>query len=367
MPVFFPLPGRLSGKVVHFLSRTLLLGAVLVSVVVAILWWFQEKLLFHPKVPRGYETPDKNPVGYQTPKQLGMEYEDVYFPTSDGVTIHAWLIKHDAYGSKPTLIFFQGNAGNMGFRIPHLFGIYKACQFNILAVSYRGYGYSSGIPSESGVYFDAEASVDFLLTRKDLDPAKIFVFGHSVGGAVAIELGKRRECHVRGVIVENTFTSLREMLAVIMPYIRFLWPIVKRVQRVTMDSLHKVAVSRTPLLVICGKQDLLVPPSQCQRLYEASGSTVKELHWVSDGAHDDTWFKGGETYFQCIKAFVDRVLHRQEEKTKSESSRERERIQHVVSDDADTAAASVPRRRLPAPRRSEPLEPEADCNLSDNL
>lgn len=157
----------------------------------------------------------------------GLPYETVNIRSTDDVSLHAYWIRHR--GEKgmfvPTFVYFHGNAGNMGHRLHNAAGIFHMLQCNILMVEYRGYGLSSGVPSEKGIYADARAAIDFLFTRHDLDLSQIVLFGRSLGGAVVIDVAADTEYSQRimCVILENTFTSIPEMaVELIHRYVRYL-------------------------------------------------------------------------------------------------------------------------------------------------
>ena len=111
----------------------------------------------------------------------------------DGTQLHLFLVKQPGEQSKkvPTVLYFHGNAGNIGHRLLNVQGLYTSIGCNVALVEYRGYGRSEGSPSEEGLYMDAQAALDFLLTRQDIATDKIVVFGRSLGGAVAIDLATR--------------------------------------------------------------------------------------------------------------------------------------------------------------------------------
>ena len=118
-----------------------------------------------------------------------MKYEDVWINTRDKIRIHGWLvkIKKNADLAK-TVIFFHGNAGNIGARLPNIYLLVKELNCNVFIIDYRGYGKSEGTPNEPGIKLDAQATLKYLKTRDDINQDMIFVFGRSLGGAVAIEL-----------------------------------------------------------------------------------------------------------------------------------------------------------------------------------
>ena len=115
-----------------------------------------------------------------------MEYEDCKIITKDNVKLHAWFVKASANPKNcRTMIFFHGNAGNVGSRLPNISVIIREMNCNVLILAYRGYGNSEGTPSELGLKLDAEATLEYAIKREDIDPKRIFVFGRSLGGAVA--------------------------------------------------------------------------------------------------------------------------------------------------------------------------------------
>ncbi|BHF60668.1 Alpha/beta hydrolase domain-containing protein 13 [Sparganum proliferum] len=113
----------------------------------------------------------------------------------------------------PTILFLHGNAGNIGHRLPLCRALQEACGANFFLLEYRGFGYNGGHPSELGLYADAMAALDYLTNCNEIDPHNIFLYSRSLGGAVAIELATRADTcsKIRGVIIENTFSSIAEM------------------------------------------------------------------------------------------------------------------------------------------------------------
>ncbi|XP_053992916.1 uncharacterized protein LOC128883997 [Hylaeus volcanicus] len=299
-----------SGGMLHLLTKLFYSIGLLSFFFLICLWYYQERLLFHPHTPSGMDTPDKNPEPMQNPGQMNMQYEDVYFSTSDNVCLHGWFIKETKKGSDITILFFQGNAGNIGLRLPNVLRFVNLCFVNVFIVSYRGYGYSQGRPSEEGLYLDAQAALKYLLTREDINTSKIFLFGRSIGGAVALDLAWRHPEQIRGVIVENTFTCLRDMIFVIMPFLKLFSSVVGIAQRVYMESIEKVFKIKLPLLYISGLRDTLVPPSHVAALFNAStASQYRQLHTVALGTHNTTWRDGGKDYFKAILNFIEHVLN----------------------------------------------------------
>ena len=132
-------------------------------------------------------------------------YEDVTLKAADGVRLHAWLIRSPrAPASRgPTVIFFQENAGNIAHRLPNVGELLRhvgpAGAGAVLLLSYRGYGHSEGAPSEAGIRRDAQAALDYVRARPDLDPLRVVLFGRSLGGAVAVALAAANPGAVSGL------------------------------------------------------------------------------------------------------------------------------------------------------------------------
>ena len=140
------------------------------------------------------------------PDDLGVEGEEVFFSSQDGVRIHAFYLP--AEGASRAILFLHGNAGNASHRLPNAVELMRLGT-HVLLLDYRGYGLSEGSPTEQGVYADARAALGYLVSEKRRPEQRIVVFGRSLGGAVAVELAMDRP--FAGVILESTFTSIRAM------------------------------------------------------------------------------------------------------------------------------------------------------------
>ncbi|HIE64651.1 MAG: alpha/beta hydrolase [Nitrospira sp.] len=238
--------------------------------------------------------PDKNIV--QTPADVALVFEDIYFQTKDGVRINGWFVPDTE--SRITLLWFHGNAGNLSHRVDPLRLFHHELKINIFMVDFREYGRSEGLVSEEGTRQDALSSYDYLLTRSDIDPAKIIVFGQSLGAAVAVELATNRD--LQGIILEAPFTSIREMARAISPWLPF-----GRFLSTKYDSLSKIKQIRAPLLVMHGDRDEVIPFSQGRKLYEA-GNEPKTFYPIPGAGHNNTYLVGGRPYFKKMKEFIAR-------------------------------------------------------------
>jgi abhydrolase domain-containing protein 13 len=159
--------------------------AGMVAVSSALLYSVQDSLIYLPNHPSiELKSPDRNPTGYKNPLEREIPYEDHTITTKDGLKLHAWFMQQKDLDA-PTVLFFHANAGNMGMRMDNLEQLYKIVKVNVFILSYRGYGNSEGSPSEKGLMIDAEAAIEYLY-KLNIDKTKVFVFGRSLGGAVAI-------------------------------------------------------------------------------------------------------------------------------------------------------------------------------------
>lgn len=279
-----------------------LAGATLLGLAVVLLILIQDRFVYKP-----------SPVSRGTPADFGMpHFEDVSYRALDGVRVRGWLIKQPGSGSEsmldaaPTLIYFHGRDKNASFRLKKAKGFYDAMACNILLVSYRGFGDSQArFPTENGMCLDAESAVDFLFSRRDTNNGDVWVFGESLGGAVAVHIADKFREQIRGLILENTFTSLLDMIDRTTPYFRPL----KTLSRNKWPTDVKIPRVQVPILFLSGLRDSFIPPSMMRKLYEsAAASDYKELVVFQEGTHNRTWMMKG--YFESIARFVSRVGNR---------------------------------------------------------
>mmetsp|Transcript_32661 Transcript_32661/g.128313 ORF Transcript_32661/g.128313 Transcript_32661/m.128313 type:complete len:302 (+) Transcript_32661:1085-1990(+) len=280
-----------------------------------------------------------------------MDFENVNVVTSDKVAITGWFIKNGQDTSRvPTVIYFHGTDKNASFRLRKAAELYRAVECNILLISYRGYGESMGRPSEKGMCTDAETNMTYIRSRTDIDQKNIWVYGESLGGAVALYFTEKFESEIRGLILENTFTSLIDMIKYVHPLLvsipetavgdclrglfaspsergarysasihRRLWlwaspehqspfmsipgqdPL-RLLSRNKWLSLKRVGCLRLPLLFLSGEEDEFVPPNMMSELFEASASEQKKLVRFPGGTHNNTWRIEG--FFQSVADFI---------------------------------------------------------------
>ncbi|MGD9111617.1 MAG: alpha/beta fold hydrolase [Desulfobacterales bacterium] len=241
----------------------------------------------------------------KTPAEYELPFEDVYVSVNSGngikERIHAWWIPAE-YSSSRYLLYFHGSALNIGANITHARRFHQM-GFSVMLVSYRGYGKSDGtFPSEAQIYLDAQAAWSYLVEQKGIDPGSIFIYGHSLGAAVAIQLAVDHP-GAGGLIVEAAFTSIADM-ARRMPQYR-IFPIELIVHQ-RFESVAKVSRLQVPVLYIHGTDDKLVPHEMSRELYKRTAS-FKQLKFIRGGGHNNSAAVGGDEYLQAVRNFVDFV------------------------------------------------------------
>ncbi len=226
-----------------------------------------------------------------TPQDLGLEYEDVYFAAEDGVLLHGWFLRSP--GARSTMIFCHGNAGNIGGRVLKLKYFYEM-GVNVFIFDYRGYGKSQGVPSEAGLYKDAQAAYDYLTRREDIDTASLFVYGASLGGVVAVDLALRRP--LACLIVDSSFSSAKDVAKKILPIAPgFLL-------RTKMDSASKIRHIQIPKLLLHSKEDEIIPYFLGEKLFQAAQPPKSFVE--TKGGHNLGYEQYKDQFVNAIRDFL---------------------------------------------------------------
>lgn len=237
---------------------------------------FQRQLIFFP---------DRSSPAFAPAKALG--FEQVSIQTKDGLQLNAWY--HPAGKGYTTVVHFHGNAGNIGVRL-YLAKHLTDMGYGIFLVDYRGYGGNSGSPSEQGFYLDAEAALAFLKARQ-ISKEKLVIFGESIGTGVAVEMAKRQiAC---SLILQSPFRSLPALVRYHHP-----WLLVPPSDK--FNSIAKIGEITTPLLIIHGNNDNIVPFDHAEALYERAAGP-KQLISYPNGTHLNLWTPD---FFTQIDRFI---------------------------------------------------------------
>ena len=263
------------------------LSAILYIAIGLLLRWGQTKLIF---------LPDSHLKS--TPQKYGLNYQDVWLDLNEA-QIHGWWIRA-IEPTAPVLLYFHGNGSNNG-DLSELAAIFYRLGVSVLLIDYRGYGQSSPIfPNETRVYEDAEAAWQYLTQKRQIEPAKIFVYGHSLGGAIAIELATKHP-KMAGLIIEGTFTSIKDV-AEFMPLLKIFplnWLVTQR-----FDSKSKIHTLQTPILIMHGTADRTIPVSMAEELF-ASAPQPKQLEIIPLANHNNLPEFGDRQYLTVLKQFIE--------------------------------------------------------------
>ncbi len=243
--------------------------------------------------------PDRYPDGVWKPRSFGLPAEDLWFEAGDGTRLHGWWVPHK--NARGTMLYCHGNTGSIAGRIG-VFKYLRNLRVNLFAFDYRGYGRSAGSPSEKGLYDDVRSAFDLLVDELGQTPDEIMVFGHSLGGAVAIDCALDRP--MAGLIVQSSFTHIRDAAKTMFPTLPMHLAATRQFR-----NIDKVGQLTMPKLFIHGQADETVPSVLGESLFEAA-SEPKELYLVRRAGHTDIHRYGGIAYLRKIWKFRNRCLKR---------------------------------------------------------
>lgn len=262
---------------------------------------FQQRLIFFP-----------SSIIEITPENVNLSYEDVWLPVFHKKgkleRIHGWWIPANSYRSdfQYVVLYFHGNAGNIGAHVEQAYEFHKL-GFDVLLIDYRGYGLSKGnFPSEAQIYEDIEIVWNYLLDQRQINTENILVYGHSLGGAIAIELATRYP-QMAGLIIKSSFTSIENIVNYKGGVYKF-FP-VKLLLNQKFDSISKLRKLDIPILLIHGTEDILVPTYMSQELFAVTPVKIKDLYIVPGASHNNITAIAGDKYLNKINEFVNKLTH----------------------------------------------------------
>ena len=264
----------LSGKILLTLYCALLLMLVLT----------QCSMVYYPELP-------SRELG-ANPQQIGLTYESVHFVTEDQQQLHGWFIP--APDSDEVLLFFHGNAGNISHRLDSI-EIFHQLGLSVFIFDYRGYGKSTGKPSEQGTYFDAIAAYDYLIRERSTKPDQLIYFGRSLGGAVASHLAVKHP--PKALILESTFTSAPEMASRLFPVFPMRW-----LTRFSYSNIGNIKSIHCPVLIVHSPDDEIIPYDLGRKLYDAANQPKQFLQ--IHGGHNEGFLLSGTTYTHGLRDFL---------------------------------------------------------------
>lgn len=236
-----------------------------------------------------------------SPADIGLDFEEAWLTTRDGVRIHGWYLPAPiaasatgAMGLERVVLFCHGNAGNISHRLDSL-KIFHDLGLSVFIFDYRGFGQSQGKPSEQGTYLDAAAAWDYLVETRGFTPDKVVIFGRSLGGAVASHVAAGKDA--AALILESTFTSLPDLGAKFYPYLP-----VRLLARHRYDNVAHLQDVRCPVLVVHSTEDELIPFAHGKALFAAARKPKTFLE--ISGGHNHGFLTSGKTYIDGLWAFL---------------------------------------------------------------
>ncbi|MBV8518441.1 MAG: alpha/beta fold hydrolase [Acidobacteria bacterium] len=268
-------------------TRVLVFVAVLLFAIVAFAQFLRRTSMFFPsRYPEG-----RWDVGAWT-----IVPEAHRFRTDDGVTLHAWLFRAKAPDA-PLIVWCHGNAGNLTDRAEMASQLAER-GVSVFVFDWRGFGKSEGSASENALFHDVRAAFDY--ARQQLRAQRIIVYGESIGGPYAAYVAKERKGLVRGVVIENSFPSLRELGNALYAPLPLGWtaPFALR----TTAWLNDAGV---PVLVMHGKRDQVIPYRLGRKLFDEL-RVPKTLLTSETANHAEIPAVEGERYYEAVTAFAKR-------------------------------------------------------------
>lgn len=296
---------------------------LILFIVFALYMYLNQNNIIYVTETYGIKTPSSNPHPYQNPNQLEMEYKNVYIKTNDNLQLHGWLVYKKNKSPNKTLIYFHENAGNIGFRLPFVKYILTDLGFNCLIVGYRGYGHSQGTPSEKGLQIDGESIAKWAFNNEQeiIDKNNIFLFGRSLGGAVAAHVAVKCNLPFKGIIIENTFSSMGDMVDNLYPILKYIrWMMLKS----KWETIKIIGEIKYPILFFRSEKDELIPKKQMDSLFEAAtGAKFKDYCVIKDGSHNEGFLHDRQGYKQNFLKFVEDCDKREPDLQSNETKKDK--------------------------------------------
>jgi fermentation-respiration switch protein FrsA (DUF1100 family) len=244
-------------------------------------YFYQRSLLYHPS--------ENNYLN----DKITFNYEEIFIETKKKIKLKSWFIKKDLNKFK-TILIFHGNAGNLFNRVYKLNELNKL-DVNILLISWRGFSGNKGKPTEKNLYYDAEEAVKWLNNRGVISK-NIILYGESLGTGVATELGTSNA--FGGIILESPFTSIANAAKIYYPYLP-----VNIILKDRYDSIGKIKNITTPILIMHGKKDNIVPQKMGLELYEKANQP--KFSYFPE--NDDHMMEYNDNLLNSIKLFINKI------------------------------------------------------------
>ena len=266
---------------IKYLYLTISSIIIVYFLIILFVYFYQRNLLYHPS--------ENNSLN----DKISFNYKEIFIETDENIELKSWFIEKDLEKFN-TVLFFHGNAGNLFNRIYKLNELNKL-DLNILIISWRSFSGNKGKPSEKNLYHDAEQAVKWL-KAKGLDNKNIILYGESLGTGVATELASKN--NFGGIILESPFTSMADAAKIYYPYLP-----VNLLLRDRYDSESKIKDIKTPILIMHGKMDNIVPQKMGLELFEKANNP--KFSYFPD--NDDHMMEYNNQLLNKIKLFISKI------------------------------------------------------------
>jgi uncharacterized protein len=250
-------------------------------IIILFVYFYQRSLLYHPS--------ENNYLN----DKITFNYEEIFIQTDKNIKLKSWFIKKDLNKFK-TILIFHGNAGNLFNRVYKLNELNKL-DVNILLISWRGFSGNKGKPTEKNLYHDAKEAVKWLNNRGAISK-NIILYGESLGTGAATELGTSNA--FGGIILESPFTSIANAAKIYYPYLP-----VNIILKDRYDSIGKIKNITTPILIMHGKKDNIVPQKMGLELYKKANQP--KFSYFPE--NDDHMMEYNNMLLNNIKFFINKI------------------------------------------------------------
>jgi len=237
-----------------------------------------------------------------TPAKWGFRYDDVEFESGDGTKLHGWFLKAKGERPKGTVVFSHGNAGSIGHHLGFVLWLAEA-GYQVFMYDYRGFGKSGGEVDRSGMVEDVKAAFKYVSKRPDVNANRLVSYGHSLGGAKSVTaIAEEKPEGLKAIIIDGAFASYRAMATLVGG--QFGANMISD-ELSPKDFISKI--TKTPLLVVHGVKDQIVPLAQGKELFDLANEP-KTLFEVKEGHHGDSLSRDSGAYRKKMLEWLDKEI-----------------------------------------------------------
>ncbi|MDX1640372.1 MAG: alpha/beta hydrolase [Balneolaceae bacterium] len=251
------------------------------ALLLGMMYIFQNKLIFLPSSEL-----------IVTPEKAGLRAEEVWIDTKDGERLHGWFFPND--DSEYVVVLSHGNAGNISGRID-IAKLLSGTGVSVLLYDYRGYGQSSGKPTEEGLYIDVESVVNYLKAERGYSERQMIMYGRSMGGAVASYAATKFD--VSGLVLDSAFKNLKAMVSDLYPFVP---ASLARYELPTESYLHEI--QNTPVMIMHSPNDTIVDFSHGRHLYQIAKEPKRFVELR--GGHNENFHASIDIHTKSWKEFL---------------------------------------------------------------